>query len=205
MMTPIRLTVTAVTACAAGLSLAACSAGITTASPAPSSRPPSASRTAPALGAAASSTARPQSLSPSPSASPVDTVNIDSPIRTFPVPSGAQVISNVTCDKETIIELGAVTVPQVSGFYNSVLPKDGYKITGNTLISTSGNGGSGPAAEIEFTGHGYKGTIAAVSNLGSEMASAGVSTAGLPTNMTGNLITIDLIAPGAGGCPTTAP
>jgi hypothetical protein len=49
----------------------------------------------------------------------------------------------------------------VSSFYSSVLPKDGYKITMNTL--TSENNGTGAA--IEFTGHGYKGTIGALSNL----------------------------------------
>jgi hypothetical protein len=112
------------------------------------------------------------------------------------------VISNLTCDKETIIELGAITVSQTSSFYNSVLPADGYKITGNSLIDSAGDGISGPMAEVDFTGHGRKGTIVAISNMGSNMASAGVSTSGLPSNMTGNLITIDLTTPGAAACPT---
>lgn len=110
-------------------------------------------------------------------------------------------ISNISCDKETIVELGAITVPKASSFYNSVLPEDGYKITGNSLIDTTGEGVSGPVAEIEFTGHGYKGTIAALSNLGSAMASAGISASGVPNNLTGNLITIDLKPPHATGCP----
>jgi hypothetical protein len=115
------------------------------------------------------------------------------------------VIGNITCEKETIIELGAVTVAKVSSFYNSVLPAEGYKITGNSMIDTAGDGLSGPAAEIQFTGHGYKGTISALSNFGSQMASAGASTSDLPSSMTGNFITIDLIPPGAAGCPSTGP
>lgn len=210
MMTPIRLTVMAVTTCAAGLSLGACSAGITTAS-----KSPSAGRTAPASSATASqspsaSRTAPASSAPaSPLASSVDMVNVDSPLRTFPVPHGAHVIINVTCKKEVIIELGAITVSQASSFYNSVLPENGYKITSNTLIDATGNGTSGPNeisgpfAQIGFTGHGYKGTITALSS--SEMASAGIPSSGIPNGMTGNVITIDMIPPGAAGCPTTAP
>ena len=193
MTTPIRRTVVTVTACAAGLSLAACTAGITTAS-----RSPSVSRPSP-------TSAAPASRSPSPSPVPVDTVNIDPPLRAFPVPHGAQIISNNTCNKEIIIELGAVTVIAVSRFYNSVLPKNGYKITGNTLINTTGKGISGPEAEIQFTGHGYKGTIVALANLGASMKSAGISTSGMPSSVASNFITIDLIPPGAAGCPTAGP
>jgi hypothetical protein len=198
MMSRVRRTVMAVTAGAAGLSLTACSAGITTAS-----QSPSVGRTASA--SAASTPGTSASTPPSPSASPVDTIIIDSPLRTFPIPSGAQIIGNITCEKETIIELGAVTVAKVSSFYNSVLPQDGYKITGNSMIDTTGDGLSGPAAEIQFTGHGYKGTISALSNFGSQMASAGGSTSGIPSDMTGNFISIDLIPPGAAGCPTKGP
>jgi hypothetical protein len=200
MMTRVRRTVTAVTAGAAGLALTACSAGITTAS-----QSPSVGRTASTSAASTPGTSTSTPPSPSSSASPVDTIIIDSPLRTFPIPSGAQVIGNITCEKETIIELGAVTVAKVSSFYNSVLPQDGYKITGNSMIDTPGDGLSGPAAEIQFTGHGYKGTISALSNFGSLMASAGGSTSGVPSDMTGNFITIDLIPPGAAGCPTKGP
>jgi hypothetical protein len=111
------------------------------------------------------------------------------------------VISNITCDNETIVELGAITVRSASSFYNSVLPEDGYKITSNSLIDTTGDGASGPFAEIDFTGHGYKGMIGAISNMGSAMASAGVSPSGLPSDMSGTLITIDLKPPHATGCP----
>lgn len=200
MMTPIRLT--ALAACAAGLSLTACSAGITNAS-----HSPSASRTE-------STSSAPTSPSPSPSASSASSaraadaayaLNIHSPLRTFPVPNGAQVIYNITCNKETIIELSGITVSHVSSFYNAVLPENGYKITGNTLLSNGPNGFPGPAAAISFTGHGYKGTISALSGAGSGAATVGVSASGVPVHMTGNLTTIDLTSPGATGCSTTAP
>ena len=201
MLTPIRLTVVAVTACATGLSLTACSAGITTASQSPPS---------PSVGRAVSTSSgspspSPSPSSPSPSASPFDTITVDSPLHTFPVPHGAQVLYNTTCDQEILVELGGVTVDQTSSFYNSVLPKDGYKITGNSLIDSSGVGLSGPVAEIQFTGHGYKGTISALSNFASDMASAGASPADIPSDMAGNFIVIDLIPPGVAGCPSTGP
>jgi hypothetical protein len=194
MMISICRGVMAVTACAAGLSLAACSAGITTAS-----QSPSASRPAPAPKA-------PAPPSPSPSASPAGQVKVDAPIRIFPVPPGAQVLQNMTCDKEILIQLGAVTVSQVSRFYNSVLPENGYKITSNTMITMSGNGSnSGPTAEIKFTGHGYKGAIEAATNLGSELRAAGIPTTSLPSSITGKLVMIDMIPPGAKGCGTATP
>ncbi len=114
-------------------------------------------------------------------------------------------VYNVTCAKANYIQLGAVAATRVSSFYNSVLPRDGYKITGNTLITTNGDGLSGPEAEIKFTGHGYEGTIYAVSNMGAAMASAGISPSDMPTNMTGDLITIELSPPGAAACPSATP
>jgi hypothetical protein len=40
-----------------------------------------------------------------------------------------------------------------------VLPRAGYKITSNSLDDETGE----PAAAIDFTGHGYEGTISSVS------------------------------------------
>ncbi len=141
---------TAVT-CAAALSLAACSAGITTSQAAPSQTP---SRSATA----------------SPTASG-GTVSVGGSIGSFPIPAHAKVVENITEGSQTVILLGSVSPSEVSSFYTSALPRAGYKITMNTLATMN----NGTGAAIEFTGHGYKGTISAESNL----ASTGVSVGGL--------------------------
>jgi hypothetical protein len=120
----------------------------------------------------------------------------------FPVPHGAQVLFNENCDKEVIIELSSVTPSQASSFYTSQLPRAGYKITGNTLLTGNGNG-LPSAAQIEFTGHGYKGTITGLSNLGA-LASTGPSPVDLPDGVASNFFSITLAPPGANGCPTPA-
>jgi hypothetical protein len=189
-----RMTAIALTTCAAGLSLAACTAGITTPTPTPAltSRSPAASHTASSGAAVASQT------SPAPAAS-ADTISVDATVGTFPIPHGAQVLFNSACDKQVIIELSAVTPAQASSFYTSELPREGYKITGNTLLTGTGTTLPGSAAEIEFTGHGYKGTIAALSNLGG-LASMGASPTDLPSSIAKNFLTILLTPPGTAGC-----
>jgi hypothetical protein len=126
---------------------------------------------------------------------------VDAPIGSFPVPHGAQVLFNSSCGKEVVIELSSVTPAQVSSFYTAALPQAGYKITGNTLLTNtgSGNGLPGAAAEIDFTGHGYKGAIAGLSDIG---ALASASASDLPSNVAKNFITITLTPPGANACPT---
>ncbi len=144
--------------CAAGLSLAACSAGITssaTSSPAASSR--AASRSAAASPASGSGSA----------------VSVGGSIGSFPIPPKAQVVENATENKQTVIILSSVSPSEVSSFYTVALPRAGYKIASNSLATLNSNTG----AAIEFTGHGYKGTIGAVSNL----PTTGVSLGGVST------------------------
>ena len=148
-----RLAAVAAVSCAAALSLAACSAGITNAGPARSSSP--------ATSRAASSSARPTS---SPAGS-VRTVTVNAPIGSFPVPPGATVLENFAYNNQIAIILSSVSPAEASSFYLSALPRTGYKITGNTLVTGSGSVSTGPASEIDFTGHGYKGTIGAISNV----------------------------------------
>src|SRR5262245_46514220 len=131
-MNAYRLMAMAVTSCAVGLSLAACTAGITAANPV-TSRSPIASR------AGSSPTASP-SHTTSASAGSGDTVRVDAPIGSFPIPHGAQVVANMPCGKQVLIELGSVTPAQVSTFYTSALPRAGYKITDNTLTSEPNTG-----------------------------------------------------------------
>jgi hypothetical protein len=188
-----RLMAMAVTTCAAGLSVTACTAGITSAPPATSSSP-AASRTASSPAPAASHTT---SAAPS----PADTISVDAPIGSFPVPHGAQVVSNIACGKQVLVELSSVTPAQASAFYTSALPRAGYKITENTLTSDPNTGAPQAMAEFTFTGHGYTGLIIALANLGAD-ASAVPSAAGLPSNIAKNAVEISLTPPGASGCPT---
>jgi hypothetical protein len=182
---------TSVTTCAAGLSLAACSVGITTANPGKSPSP-AASRTASSPAASHSTSA---------SASPADTVSVDAPIGSFPIPHGAQVVANMPCGKQIIIELSSITPAQASTFYASALPRAGYNITNNTLTSDPDTGAPQGMAEITFTGHSYLGLIIAMANLGAE-ASAGPSMAALPSSIAKNAVEISLTPPGAANTST---
>lgn len=140
--------------CAAALSLAACSAGITSATTAPPSPSHATSRSAAASPSATGST-----------------VSVGGSIGSFPIPPHAKVAENITEGNETVILLGSVSPSEVSSFYATALPRAGYKITMNTLATANNDTG----AVIEFSGHGYKGTIGADSN----MATTGVSVGGL--------------------------
>jgi hypothetical protein len=186
-----RLIATSVTTCAVGLSLAACTAGITTANPR-TSPSPAASRTASSPAASHSTSA---------SASPADTVRVDAPIGSFPIPHEAQVVANMPCGKQILIELGSVTPAQVSTFYTSALPQAGYNITDNTLTSDPDTGTPQGMAEITFTGHGYTGLIIAMANLGAE-ASADPSMADLPSSIAKNALEISLTPPGTANTST---
>lgn len=55
-----------------------------------------------------------------------------------------------------------MTPSVVDSFYSRALPQAGYTITQNA----SGTSGGGSLAAIEFTGHGLKGSIGALSSLG---------------------------------------
>lgn len=183
-----RRTAIAVTICAAGLSLTACTAGITTASPT-TSPSPTASRTG------SSPTASP-SHPASPSSSAASTVRVNAPIGSFPIPQGAQVAYNISCAKQIGIAVSPVTPSQSSTFYATALPRAGYKIESDIA---SNAGAAQGLTEIEFSGHGYTGTIITITNLGAA-ASAGSSSVTLPSNMTKNVAEIIMFA---NGTPTT--
>jgi hypothetical protein len=175
----------AVTISAAGLSLAACSAGVTSASPAKSKSPP-VSHTASSLAGAASHT---------PSPSPAATVRVNAPIGSFPIPQGAKVAYDISCPKQISIILSPVTPSQASTFYTTALPRAGYKIVDNITSSDPNTGSPGGLVEIEIAGHGYTGAIAAMANLGAA-ASADPSIGNLPSNLTKNVVEITMSADG---------
>jgi hypothetical protein len=183
-----RLIAMAVAICAVGLSAGACTAGITTAHPA-TSRSPAASRTA--------------SQTPPPAPAPADTVSVDAPIGSFPIPHGAQVAANMPSGNQVLIELGSVTPAQAYAFYSSALPRAGYKITENLLTTEPKTGTPQGMAEITFTGHAYTGLIIAIANLNAA-ASAKSSMPPLPKNIAKNVVEIGLCPPGTANASASA-
>ncbi|HEY1002973.1 MAG TPA: hypothetical protein VGD83_25345 [Streptosporangiaceae bacterium] len=78
---------------------------------------------------------------------------------------------NVASNLGTIVFFDQVTPAKVSSFYAQALPRAGYTVTVNSVISQS----SGTVAFIQFTGHGVKGTVDALS----KFTDSSVSIAGL--------------------------
>ena len=148
-MNKYRSTALALACCAASVSVAACTAGITTAS----------TTAAPATSTPASSHSAPVARSTSTRASSGRTIAISGSIGSFPVPAGAKVAENVAEGKQIIIFFGSVSPAEVSSFYSTALPRAGYTIAGNSIL----NQGGVTEAIIDFSGHGYKGDIGAVS------------------------------------------
>ncbi len=160
-MNKYRYAVAALTACAASLSLTACTAGITTASTAATS--PAARNSSSASSSASVSQAAPAIAS--------RTIKVSGEFGSFPIPARAKVAENVASDRGAIVFFDQVTPAKVSSFYAQALPRAGYTITANSVISQSG----GTVAFIQFTGHGVKGTIDALS----KFTDSSVSIAGL--------------------------
>jgi hypothetical protein len=182
-----RRTAMAVITCAAGLSLTACSVGVTSARPG-ASPSPSASRTGPLPTASSShSPAAPSSHPASPSPATVTMVTVNAPIHSFPIPAGAQVAFNISCPKSISLAVSPVTPAQSSAFYTIELPRAGYTIQNSFTFDG--------IVEIAFSGHGYTGSIATISDL-SAAASASPSAVTLPSDLTKNVAQISLTAPG---------
>jgi ABC-type phosphate transport system substrate-binding protein len=138
----------ALVTCAASLSLAACTAGITT--------------TSTATAAATSSSSPSPSRSATATSSPAPAgrmLAVSGKISTFPVPAGAKVAENVSLNNDISIGFGKVTLAKVQSFYTQALPKAGYTITSNSSASESGG-----VVLIQFTGHGYKGQVSALAS-----------------------------------------
>ena len=131
-MTSYRRAAFTLATCVVGLT-AACSAGITSASPPKAPTTPASHHTAP-----------PPTRTAAPSSSPPASAGTASVagLGSFPIPSGAQVAANLACGKGDIIEAGPVTPAAAAAFYTSALPKAGYVITENTLGSVPGIGPS---------------------------------------------------------------
>lgn len=150
-------------ACAAVVTLAACSAGASTTS--------SAATSAAASSRSASASASARASSPGRTVS-AGTVAVGGSIGTFPIPAGADIAENVSISHGIDVIFSLITPAKVSSFYATALPRSGYVISGNELVSVSG----GTEVLIQFSGHGYKGDIAALSNF---TGAGGVNIAGL--------------------------
>lgn len=168
-MTNYRFAALALATCAASLSVAACSAGITTAS-SPTTSAPAPTRSA-SVAAAASSPA-----------SSGRTIAISGSVGSFPVPAGAKVAENIAEGQSIIVIFSLVSPAKVSSFYATALSRAGYSVSANSVISQGG----GTVAYIQFSGHGYKGNIGALS----KFSGSGVSIPGLGTK---NVTTITLM------------
>jgi hypothetical protein len=166
----------ALAACAAGLTVAACSAGTPSAS-SPTTSPGATSSgatssAAPSQGAAAASSSAPPTSGP-----PIAgrTITVKGALGSFPVPAAAKVAENIAAGKELVIVFGLITPADVSRFYATALPGAGFTVTINSMLSKGGDTG----ALIQFTGHGYQGSIDALDKF------PGASVAGIGnTNVT---------------------
>ena len=130
---------------------------------------------------------------------------MDAPIGAFPIPPGSAGGGQQTCGKQVLIELSAVTPAQASASTTSALPRAGYKITDNSTFNDGGNGRPSGVALIDFTGHGYKGTIDAVADMGA--LSSGSAASEMPSGVASNFMSIIMSPPGSPGClgPSTEP
>ena len=171
-MNKYRSTALALACCAASMCGAACTAGISTAT----------TTTAPATSAPAPSHSASVAVSASNPASSGRTITISGSIRSFPVPTGAKVAENVAGSQEIVVIFSSISPAQVSSFYATALPRAGYSISDNSVLSESGS----PVAIIQFSGHGYKGNIDALAHFSDPK----VNVAGLGTK---NVTTVSLM------------
>jgi hypothetical protein len=149
----------ALAACAASLTVAACSAGTPSVGSSTTSSATSAATSsgtsssgAPSQGASAGSSSAPPTSGP-----PIAgrTITVKGALGSFPVPAAAKVAENIAAGKELVIVFGSITPADVSRFYATALPGAGFTVTINSMLSKGGDTG----ALIQFTGHGYQGSI----------------------------------------------
>ena len=142
-----RAAALAAAACAVSLAVAACTAGITTVAP-PATRTPPTSAPAPARSASVAAAA-------SNAVSAGRMITISGSVGSFPVPAGAKVASNMGDGQSVEVFFSMVTPENVASFYATALPRAGYIISVNSVVTENGD----TVAIINFSGHGYQGTV----------------------------------------------
>jgi hypothetical protein len=149
----------ALAACAASLTVAACSAGTPSAGSSTTSSATSAATSSGTSSSGTSSSGAPsQGASAGSSSGPPiagRTITVKGALGSFPVPAAAKVAENIAAGKELVIVFGSITPADVSRFYATALPGAGFTVTINSMLSKGGDTG----ALIQFTGHGYQGSI----------------------------------------------
>ena len=161
----------ALAACAASLSVAACSS-------AASSSTAGAGSTASA-GASSSGASSGLTSSPPPTTGPAiasKTITVSGSLGSFVVPAGAKVAENTAGGQSIVIVFGLVAPADVARFYATALPKAGYSVSTNAMMSK----GSDTGALIEFSGHGYKGNIDSLNQF-PQMSVAGIGNKNVTT------------------------
>jgi hypothetical protein len=150
-------------ACAAGMSAAACSSSSSSAASSPASSPAASSGVTSA---------------PAPTTGPAVAgrdLTVKS-VGTFPVPATAKIAENMSGGQSIVIVFGSTAPTDVARFYATALPKAGYSVTTNSMLSKGGSSG----AYILFNGHGYKGTIDSLDQF-PEMSVAGIGSKDVTT------------------------
>jgi len=105
-------------------------------------------------------------------------IKVTGSVGSFPVPAGAKVTENIAIDqKDVIVAFNSVTPANVSSFYATALPRAGYTISGNSVVTQGG----GTVAFVFFSGHRYKGDIGALSKAPASEASMGLGTKNVTT------------------------
>src|ERR1700723_729102 len=139
-MNKYRSAALALTACAASLSVAACSSGT------------------PAASSAGTSSAGPSQSASAIVSAPVPTtgapiagktVSVNGKLTSFPIPAAAKLAENMGGGQALMLIFGAVAPADVARFYATALPQAGYSISTNAMLSKGGDNG----AYILFTGH----------------------------------------------------
>jgi len=153
-MNKYRSAVLALAVGAASLTVAACSSGTPSASSVASSPPAS---TSTAAGQGITSSAPPTTGAPIPGRM----LTVRGKLGTFPIPASAKVAENMAGGTSFILIFGMIAPADVARFYATALPKAGFAVTSNALVSKGGQNG----ALIVFSGRGYKGNIEAVNQV----------------------------------------
>jgi hypothetical protein len=172
-MNTLRSMALALVACAGILSVTACSAGITTAS---SASTPATSAAVAGHGTSTTAGHGASAAASSPGAAPSASMfALSEPPGSFPVPAGVKLADNVVISGTVILFFSGITPAKVLAFYTRALPQAGYKITGSEMVSEAG----GTAAVI-FSGHGFKGEVASVTNFTDNPGTPAGNLPGLP-------------------------
>ena len=165
---------------AATLSLTACATSASSTSSAGSASSPSSPATSPAVTSQSASAA-----ASSPTAAPsASTVQVTGQLGSFQVPAGAKVADNVVLPGQVILIFSGIDPAKVLAFYTAELPQAGYRISSSEMVSEAGG-----TAAIVFSGHGFTGTIASVTNF---TAASGTQAANVPGLGHKNVTSVEL-------------